>query len=105
MYALAVKRREISRNELEVVRALIEHRNRWLSNNQIIELVPGPSPRTVRALTAKLVKAGVAVEADVFPGHRYKIAATDQCRAYLDRAVLVADALEVPLELRDKESA
>jgi hypothetical protein len=49
----------------------------------------------------KLVKLGVVEQAEVFPGHRYRISpfAAKRNRGYVDRLVSAADALGVELAL------
>ncbi|MDH5291901.1 MAG: hypothetical protein OEY41_18040 [Acidimicrobiia bacterium] len=95
-----MERNEISAHEVEVYRVLATNGHRWLSNREIHELANGVAPRTVRHLTKKLVGLGIVDQAEVFPGHRFRISAhaRQRNRGYLDRLHGVASILGADLQ-------
>jgi predicted ArsR family transcriptional regulator len=58
----------------------------WVTSKQVTDSV-GISGRTVRAHLLKLVNLGLLDQAEVFPGHRYRLSAHAEKRnkAYLQR--------------------
>lgn len=94
-----MERNEISRHEVEVTRVLAASRDRWLSNADIHSQAEGVAPRTVRHLTKKLVGLGIVDQAEVFPGHRFRLSghAKQRNRGYLDRLKTTADVFGSPL--------
>lgn len=82
-----MEKNEISEQEVRIFLALWNNRTRWMTNKEIADLAAPVSPRTVRAHTLKLVKAQLIDQAEVFPGHRYRLAekAEKRNRGYLDR--------------------
>jgi predicted transcriptional regulator len=95
-----MERSEVSRHEVDVYRVLLEAGKAWMSSNQIAERAD-VSARTARAHALKLVRLGVAEQAEVFPGHRYRIAefADKRNRGYVDRLQRAASVLGIELEL------
>lgn len=81
------ERNEVSLHEVRVFKVLQSAGSVWLSNRDIADRVEGVMPRTVRAHTLKLVKLGLVDQAEVFPAHRYRLAATaaKRNRAYMQR--------------------
>ncbi|MEO3856204.1 hypothetical protein [Acrocarpospora sp. B8E8] len=94
-----MERSEISRHEIEVLKVLSGNQTSWLSNAEIAARAQGVAPRTVRATTLKLVKAGVLDQAEVFPGHRFRLAdrAAQRNRGYFDRLHRAAEVFGVEL--------
>jgi DNA-binding IclR family transcriptional regulator len=94
-----MERSEVSRHEVDVYRALAAAGSAWLSNNEVAQRA-GVAPRTARAHTLKLVRLGVAEQAEVFPGHRYRIAefAEQRNRGYVDRLRRAAEVLGISME-------
>jgi hypothetical protein len=94
-----MERNEISRHEVEVYRVLRAAGQTWLNNADIADRADRVAPRTVRATTHKLVNLGVVDQAEVFPGHRFRIAdrAGQRNREYLDRLHRAAEVLGVQL--------
>ncbi len=88
------ERNEVSIHEVKVFRVLADAEKVWLSNKDIADRIEGVMPRTVRAHTLKLVKLGLLDQAEVFPGHKYRLAVTaiKRNRAYLQR---IAQAAEI----------
>jgi DNA-binding transcriptional ArsR family regulator len=83
-----MEKSEVSIHELKVYLALRKDENQWLTNAEIARLIEGSiSQRTVRAHTAKLVRAGLVDQAEVFPGHRFRWATRTgkQSGGYLQR--------------------
>lgn len=80
-----MERNEISRHEVLVYLALAD--GGWMTNRQIAERVSGVAPRTVRAHTLKLVQLGLVEQAEIFPGHHYRLSdhAAQRNRGYFDR--------------------
>lgn len=87
-----MERSEISRHEILVYQALAA--GKWLSSREIVDAT-GVAPRTARAHALKLVRLGIADQAEVFPGHRYRVSehAAARNRAYRDRLNRAAEAL------------
>jgi len=85
---------EISSHEIRVYRLLAE--GNWVTSRQIAEMT-GVAPRTARAHALKLVHLGIADQAEVFPGHRYRISAhaAQRNRGYHDRIQRAAEALGI----------
>lgn len=77
---------EISLFEIQVYQFLKQNKDTWVSNSDIMKhthLVP----RTVRQKTRKLVDLGLVDEAEVFPGHLFRMSGMAGKRnlAYLKR--------------------
>jgi DNA-binding IclR family transcriptional regulator len=91
-------RSEVSRHEVDVYRTLMAAGSTWLSSKEIANRA-AVAPRTARAHALKLVRLGVAEQAEVFPGHRYRISefADQRSRGYADRLRRAADVLGVTL--------
>ena len=93
-----MERSEVSRHEVAVYSALVSA-EKWLTSADIATRAV-VAPRTARAHAQKLVNLGIAEQAEVFPGHRYRLAefADKRNRGYLDRLERAADALgmEIP---------
>lgn len=94
-----MERNEVSKHELLVVQALCEHQD-WISAKEVAERT-GVAPRTARAHALKLVKLGIVEQAEVFPGHRYRISgfASKRNRGYVDRLKKAAEVLDISLPL------
>lgn len=92
-----MEKSEVSSHEVRVYRALLT--GGWKSNRQIAE-ASGVTLRTVRAHTLKLVRLGIVDQAEVFPGHRYRMSehAANRNRTYTDRINRAAEVLGIPLE-------
>lgn len=92
-----MERNEVSAHEIAVFKALLSAEG-WLTSSDIARLAD-VAPRTARAHALKLVRLGVADQAEVFPGHRYRISgfAPKRNRSYVDRLACAADALGVDL--------
>jgi hypothetical protein len=63
---------EVLAQEVKVLIALLENKNKWLPNIEISALVDGVARRTIRAYRLKFVKAGLLDQAEVFPSHKFK---------------------------------
>lgn len=63
---------EVSIHEVKVFRALQANKDKWLSNEDLADIIDGVAPRTVRSKTSKFVKLQLVEEAAVFPSHRFK---------------------------------
>lgn len=94
------ERSEISMHEVRVYRAFVDNPAVWMTNERVAEL-SGVATRTVRSHTARLVNHGVLDQAEVFPGHRFRLSekASKRNRAYVERleqavAVFGADAAQ-----------
>lgn len=96
-----IERSEISQHEVLVYQTLAL--GKWLSNREISQ-VSGVLLRTVRAHTLKLVRLGIADQAEIFPGHRYRISeyASSRNRGYLDRILRAAEVLGIDLSESSK---
>lgn len=93
------ERNEVSIHEVKVFQALAARSGDWLSNRELAALVEGVSYRTVRAHTMKFVRLGLLDQADVFPAHRYRLAATagKRNKTYLQRLEQAASVFRVTL--------
>lgn len=71
---------------------------RWMTSAEIAEHAH-VAPRTARAHALKLVKLGVVDQAEVFPGHRYRLAehAVKRNRGYFDRLTRAAEVFGLAL--------
>jgi len=94
-----MERNEVSTHEIAVFKSLLEAEG-WLTSRDIATLAE-IAPRTARAHALKLVRLGIADQAEVFPGHRYRIAefAAKRNRGYVDRLARAANALGIELNL------
>lgn len=92
-----VERNEVSRQEIEVFRALRVHTQQWMTNKELAAECKAVAERTVRATTMKLVKLGVVDQAEVFPAHRFRLAAKAEKRnrGYVDRLLKAAEVFGV----------
>ena len=72
---------EVSLHEVKIWKALTERPKDWLTNKEIADRSK-IKPRTVRAHTLKLVAFGLLEQAEVFPSHRFRIAATETARRH-----------------------
>ena len=88
-----MERSEVSVHEVKVFLFLQRHRG-WVSSRDISES-SGVAPRTARSHALRLVKLGIFDQADVFPGHRYRLSpmAPKRNAAYLRRLTESADVL------------
>jgi DNA-binding IclR family transcriptional regulator len=79
-----MEKNEISRHEILVYQALAE--GKWVTNQEIADKT-GVAPRTARHHTLRLVKLGIADQAELFPAHRYRLSeyAAKRNRGYADR--------------------
>lgn len=93
------ERNEISRHEVDVFRALVLNADSWQTNTDIAAACQAVAPRTVRAVTLKLVQLGVLDQAEVFPAHRFRLAskAAKRNRGYVDRLHRAAEVFGVQL--------
>jgi DNA-binding IclR family transcriptional regulator len=91
-----MERSEVSRHEVSVYRALEAAGTSWISSREIAERA-AVAPRTARAHVLKLVRLGIVDQAEVFPGHRYRLAehADKRNRGYFDRLMRAAEVLGV----------
>lgn len=91
-----MERSEVSRHEVAVYHALRDAAGQWLTSKDITERAK-VAPRTARAHALKLVQAGLVDQAEVFPGHRYRIAerARERNRGYYDRLQRAAEVLGI----------
>lgn len=89
-----MERNEISRHEVLVFRALSV--DKWLSSKDVAE-ASGVAARTARAHLLKLVRLGLIDQAEVFPGHRYRLSghAMQRNRGYTDRLARAAEVLGI----------
>jgi DNA-binding IclR family transcriptional regulator len=87
-----MERSEVSRHEVSVYQTLAAAGTGWLTSKEIAERA-GVAPRTARAHALKLVQLGVVDQAEVFPGHRYRLAehAAKRNRGYVDRLTRAAE--------------
>lgn len=94
-----MERNEISRQEVEVFRALIIQSGIWQTNAEIANACSGVAPRTVRAMTLKFVKLGIVDQAEVFPAHRFRLSikADKRNRGYVDRLRRTAEVFGIAL--------
>lgn len=93
------ERNEISRHEIEVFRVLLLNAQSWKTNRELAAECQAVAPRTVRAMTFKFVHLGILDQAEVFPGHKYRLAdkAAKRNRGYVDRLRRVAEVFGVVL--------
>lgn len=93
-----MERSEVSRHEVAVYSALMKATT-WLSSKEIADRA-GVSPRTARAHALKLVRLGLLDQAEIFPGHRYRLSehADKRNRGYVDRLAKAAEVLGLSLE-------
>ncbi len=92
---------EVSAHEVKIFLALGAAHPEWLTNKDIASRLQDVAPRTVRAHTLKLVQLGIVDQAEIFPGHRYRLSdkAEKRNRAYTNRLLQAADILGLrPLE-------
>lgn len=68
-----MERNEISEHEVKLYRVL-EKANAWMTSSALAK-ASGIAERTARAHASKLVQAGLVDVAEVFPAHRYRLAA------------------------------
>lgn len=68
-----VETSEISIHELRIFRTLETAGGKWLSSKAVAEQ-SRVSPRTARGHLLKFVQLNIAEQAEVFPGHRYRLA-------------------------------
>jgi predicted ArsR family transcriptional regulator len=66
-----MERNEISLHEVKVFAALNRREGRWATSKEIAGEA-GVAGRTARAHLLKLVRLGIADQAEVFPAHRYR---------------------------------
>ena len=94
-----VERNEVSRQEVEVFRALLANVKQWKTNTELADECSGVAPRTVRAMTLKFVKLGLVDQAEVFPAHKFKLAdkADKRNRGYADRLRRAAEVFGIDL--------
>jgi predicted ArsR family transcriptional regulator len=90
-----MERNEVSSHEILVFRTLSAQ---WITSKEVAERT-GVAARTARAHLLKLVKLGIADQAEVFPAHRYRLCAhaSQRNRGYAQRLEHAADALGIPL--------
>jgi DNA-binding IclR family transcriptional regulator len=76
---------EVSLHQLMVYEA-VKNSTGWITNKDIAKL-SGVNERTARAHVYKLVNLEVFEQAEVYPGHRYRLSEKAKKRkvAYLDR--------------------
>jgi hypothetical protein len=93
------ERNEVSRHEVEVFRALLANASVWKTNAELATECRDVAPRTVRAMTFKFVQLGLVDQAEVFPAHKFKIAAKadKRNRGYADRLRHAAEVFGVIL--------
>lgn len=83
---MTTERNEISAHEVRVYQFFLNHPHEWASNTTVAEHAT-VAPRTARALTLKLVRLGILDQVEVFPAHRYRLAAkaAQRNRGYVQR--------------------
>lgn len=93
-----MERGEVSRHEVAVYKVLHDAKDAWLTSAELA-VRAAVAPRTARAHALKLVRLGVVDQAEIFPGHRYRIAehAIKRNRGYVDRLHHAASVLGVSL--------
>lgn len=86
---------EVSPHEVKVFLALSTAPSEWLSNRDIAARVKGVTLRTVRAHTYKLVKLGLVDQAELFPGHRFRVSdkAEKRNKTYTQRIMQAAEIM------------
>jgi predicted ArsR family transcriptional regulator len=92
---------EISTHQIQVYRALLRAPG-WLSNSEIAQQA-GVAPRTARHHTHNLVALGVVDQAEVFPGHRFRVSQSAKARnhGYHRRIIQAAEVLGISLDEGD----
>lgn len=75
---------EVSLHEVRVYLTFVQN-DGWMSARDVESMTDGVAYRTVRAHCAKLAKLGVLDQADVFPGHRYRLAKKARNSSYMQR--------------------
>ncbi|MGL5912021.1 MAG: hypothetical protein ACRCZP_18600 [Phycicoccus sp.] len=93
-----MEKSEVSRHEIAVYQAIARGGDKWISSAEIASRAD-VAPRTARAHALKLVQLGVVDQAEVFPGHRYRLSefAGKRNRGYVDRITRAAQALGIEL--------
>lgn len=83
---------EVSLHRLKVYRFLRDAKG-WKSNHEIAAGCDGVSHRTVRLHTKALVDLGILDQAEVFPGHRFRVSeqAEKRNKAYVMRLNAAAE--------------
>jgi DNA-binding IclR family transcriptional regulator len=76
---------EISEHQARIFRFMQQH-NDWLTSQQVAQGA-GVAGRTARQHLLRLVRLGLLDQAEVFPGHRYRLSSKADKRnvAYLKR--------------------
>lgn len=87
-----MERNEVSRHEISVYQSLST--GQWMTAMEVSKAAD-VAPRTARAHLLKLVGLGVVEQANVFPGHRYRLSAhaAQRNQGYTDRLTRAASAL------------
>ena len=91
-----MERNEVSIHQVLVFRALST--DRWRTSREVGELLAGKvGDRTVRAHLLALVRLGLVEQAEVFPGHRYRLAEKAKQRngGYLARLERAAEVFGI----------
>lgn len=85
------------------VYAFVVERNGWTTSQEIAKGAK-VSPRTARAHALRLVKAGIFDLAEVFPGHRYRVAsnAAKRNRGFFQRLEQAAEIFAFTLASRSR---
>jgi hypothetical protein len=89
----SAERAEVSLHEVRVYRAFLGKPKDWLTNKETSAL-SGVNERTTRLHTLRLVRLGILEQAQVFPGHRYRLA-EKQSKQTIAYAMRLAKAAEV----------
>lgn len=99
---MGVERNEISEHQVKVFRVVSES-DHWLSAKEV-SCMSGVAPRTARMHCLSLVVLGIFDQAEVFPGHRYRISkfASQRNKTYVHRIKVAAEVLGI--ELSNKEN-
>lgn len=81
-----MERNEVSLHEVKVYLVFTADTHHWLTSREVAERA-GVAYRTARAHCYKLVGAGLLDQAEVFPGHRYRLSERAKSRnlAYKQR--------------------
>ena len=92
----------LSTHHVKVFLAFKAHPLVWYSNLEIADL-SGVAHRTARLHTAKLAKAGVLDQEQVFPGYRFRLAAkpTKPAQDYVTRLARAAQVFGLRKEQSD----
>lgn len=90
-----VERTEVSVHEVRIY-AAAKAAAAWLTSKQLASMAD-VAGRTARAHALKLVRLGLFDQAEIFPGHRYRLSVLAKKRnvAYVRRLELAADILGV----------